>query len=131
MSFTSLILAFYWAPLLTLAIPFSLLILIIVQGFSRAIAGPRLAHERNLLTRAASFLSRAATNIVTLKASNAQSHGILTPRTYLCCTPSTFSYIERYRRGISVPSSQSPYLFRASGSARTSYLRERFNPKAS
>ena len=70
MTFTSLILAFYWAPLLTLTIRFTFPILIIVQGFSGAIAGPRLAH----FLRVQHFLSRAATNIGTLKASNAHSH---------------------------------------------------------
>ena len=53
MTLTSFILAFYWAPLLTLTIPFTFLILVIVQGFSWAIAGPRLTHKRNLLARAA------------------------------------------------------------------------------
>ena len=47
MAFTSLILAFYWGPLLTLAILSALPILIIVQGFSQALAGSRFAHERN------------------------------------------------------------------------------------
>ncbi|KAL4066261.1 P-loop containing nucleoside triphosphate hydrolase protein [Scleroderma yunnanense] len=71
---TSLALAFYWGPLLTLVILSALPILIVVQGFSQALAGPRLAHERTLLARAASLVSRAATNIGALKASNAQSH---------------------------------------------------------
>ena len=47
-TFTSLILAFYWGPLLTLAILSALPILIIFQDFSQAVAGPRLTHERNL-----------------------------------------------------------------------------------
>ena len=80
---TSLILAFYWSPLLTLVILSVLPILIIVQGFSQALAGPRLAHERNLLARAASLVSRAATNIGALKASNAQSH----ESSLLACIP--------------------------------------------
>jgi len=71
---TSLALAFYWGPLLTLVILSALPILIFVQGFSQALAGPRLAHERNLLARAASLVSRAAANIGALKASNAESH---------------------------------------------------------
>ena len=70
----SLALAFYWGLLLTLVILSALPILIFVQGFSQALAGSRLAHERNLLMRAASLVSRAAANIGTLKASNAESH---------------------------------------------------------
>ena len=74
MMFTCLILAFYWGPLLTLVVHSVLPVLIIVQGFSQALVGPRLAHERNLLARAASLVSRAATNIGAFKGSNAQSH---------------------------------------------------------
>ena len=61
-------------PLLTLAILSALPILIIVQDFSQALAGPRLTNERNLLVGAVSLVSRAAINIGALKASNAQSH---------------------------------------------------------
>ena len=46
-TFTFLILGSYWSPLLTLAILSALSILIIVQDFSQALAGPRLAHEQN------------------------------------------------------------------------------------
>jgi len=60
---TSLALAFYWGPLLTLVILSALPILIFVQGFSQALAGPRLAHKHNLLARAASLVSCAAANI--------------------------------------------------------------------
>ncbi|KAG6328892.1 hypothetical protein ID866_10197, partial [Astraeus odoratus] len=71
---TSLILAFYWAPLLTLVILSALPFLILIQGFSQGLAGPRLAQERTLIARAASLVARAVSNIAAIKSFNAQSH---------------------------------------------------------
>ncbi|KAI6096138.1 P-loop containing nucleoside triphosphate hydrolase protein [Pisolithus sp. B1] len=71
---TSLVLAFYWSPLLTLVILSALPFLILIQGFSQAFVSPRIAHERRLLARAASLVTRACTHIGAVKSSNAQSH---------------------------------------------------------
>lgn len=71
---TSLVLAFYWSPLLTLVILSALPFLILIQGFSQAFVSPRIAHERTLLARAASLVTRACIHIAAVKSSNAQSH---------------------------------------------------------
>lgn len=73
-TFTSLVLAFYWSPLLTLVILSALPFLILIQGFSQAFVSPRIVHERTLLARAASLVTRACTHIGAVKSSNAQSH---------------------------------------------------------
>ncbi|KAI6039143.1 P-loop containing nucleoside triphosphate hydrolase protein [Pisolithus marmoratus] len=71
---TSLALAFYWSPLLTLVILSALPFLILIQGFSQAFVSPRIAHERTLMARAASLVTRACAHIGAVKSSNAQSH---------------------------------------------------------
>ncbi|EGO01278.1 hypothetical protein SERLA73DRAFT_50377 [Serpula lacrymans var. lacrymans S7.3] len=71
---TCLILAFTRSPLLTIVILSAVPALIIIQGFSQALAGPRLASERTLTAGAATLVERAVTAISTVKAFNAVSH---------------------------------------------------------
>ncbi|KAI6120166.1 P-loop containing nucleoside triphosphate hydrolase protein [Pisolithus croceorrhizus] len=64
-----------WSPLLTLVILSALPFLILIQGFSQAfVSAAYRAHERRLLARAASLVTRACTHIGAVKSSNAQSH---------------------------------------------------------
>ena len=79
-TFTALILAFIWSPLLTLVILSAVPFLIIIQGFSQAFATPRVAQERSLMAHAASLVSRVVSNIGAVKAANAASyeHTLLT-----------------------------------------------------
>ncbi|KAH7926936.1 hypothetical protein BV22DRAFT_1194028 [Leucogyrophana mollusca] len=71
---TCLILAFTRSPLLTLVILSAVPALILIQGFSQGLAGPRLARERSLTAGAATLVERAVTAIATVKAFNAASH---------------------------------------------------------
>lgn len=71
---TALILAFVGSPLLTLVILSAVPFLILIQGFSQAVGTPRLEQERSLIARAASLVSRVASNIGAVKAANAASH---------------------------------------------------------
>ncbi|KAF9225024.1 hypothetical protein BS17DRAFT_752105 [Gyrodon lividus] len=73
-TFTALVLALTWSPLLTLIILSALPFLILIQGFSQGFASPRLAQERTLTARAASLVSRVVSNIGAVKAANAASY---------------------------------------------------------
>ncbi|KAG1721099.1 hypothetical protein EDB19DRAFT_1917511 [Suillus lakei] len=71
---TSLVLAFVWAPLLTLVILSAAPALIIIQAFSQVLAGPLLTRERTFTASAATVVERAVSAIATVKAFNAATH---------------------------------------------------------
>ena len=75
---TCLILAFVRSPLLTLVILSAVPALILIQGFSQAVAGPRLARERSFTASAATLVERTIPAISTVKAFNATDHEQLT-----------------------------------------------------
>ncbi|KAG6862068.1 hypothetical protein C0995_007198 [Termitomyces sp. Mi166 len=69
---TCLVLAFTRSWALTLVILSAVPLLVIIQGFSQAVASPLLHTERTLAAKAATLVERAATCIATVKAFNAQ-----------------------------------------------------------
>ncbi|KAJ3473619.1 hypothetical protein NLI96_g12910 [Meripilus lineatus] len=75
---TGLILAFRGSWSLTLVILSAVPLLVIIQAFSQAFAGPALAMERAQIAAAATVVDRAASAIATVKAFNAELHEQLT-----------------------------------------------------
>ncbi|KAG6854708.1 hypothetical protein C0991_002421 [Blastosporella zonata] len=69
---TCLALAFSRSWALTLVILSAVPFLILIQGFSQAVATPLLHAERSLTAKAASLVDRATSSIATVKAFNAQ-----------------------------------------------------------
>ncbi|KAG6833643.1 hypothetical protein H0H87_002839 [Tephrocybe sp. NHM501043] len=69
---TCLILAFIGSWALTLVILSAVPLLVIIQGFSQAVATPLLHTERALTAKAATLVDRASSSIATVKAFNAQ-----------------------------------------------------------
>ncbi|KAG6851298.1 hypothetical protein H0H93_011734 [Arthromyces matolae] len=69
---TCLVLAFTRSWALTLVILSAVPLLVIIQGFSQAVASPLLHAERTLTAKAAGLIERATASIATVKAFNAQ-----------------------------------------------------------
>ncbi|KAG6917935.1 hypothetical protein DXG01_000372 [Tephrocybe rancida] len=69
---TCLVLAFTRSWALTLVILSAVPLLVIIQGFSQAVATPLLHTERTLTAKAAGLVDRATSSIATVKAFNAQ-----------------------------------------------------------
>ncbi|KAG6814573.1 hypothetical protein H0H92_000101 [Tricholoma furcatifolium] len=70
---TCLVLAFTRSWALTLVILSAVPLLVLIQGFSQAVATPLLHTERTLTAKAASLVDRATTSISTVKAFNAEA----------------------------------------------------------
>lgn len=73
-SIAALVLAFTRSWQLTLVILSAVPALMLIQGFSQAIAGPLLARERGQSARAGTLIDRAVAAITTVKTFNAADH---------------------------------------------------------